>query len=71
VKTKTKPPAEPPPGVDRPLLLAEVAAVLRCTPRKVNQMVAAGTFPAATFRVGRSPRWASAAVNRFVNGEDR
>jgi hypothetical protein len=69
MKTKTKP--EPPPGVDRPLLLAEVAAVLRCTPRMINKMVSAGTFPPATTRVGRSPRWSVNVVNRFVNGEDR
>ena len=47
--------------------LAELAALLRCSPRTIRRRLADGVFPLAPLpRLGRTLRWHTADVLRFL-----
>ena len=49
------------------LRLAELAALLRCSPKTIRRRLADGVFPLAPLpRVDRTWRWATADVRRFL-----
>ena len=49
------------------LRMAELAALLRCSPKTIRRRLADGVFPLEPLpRLGRTLRWATADVLRFL-----
>lgn len=54
---------------DRLLGTRKVCDILDCSDRTLRRWVAAGKFPAPDRKIGRTLRWRSSTVDRFINGD--
>lgn len=69
VATKRRREAAELPEGDRLVRKATVCRMVDVPARSLDRAIAAGQFPRATHRLGKSPRWKLSMIERYIAGD--